>query len=302
MKMNYAATLGLLAVLPGAHASTGWTGEIKSNQNRVEVGQTPDVAWTVSYPTPIDNLVDVVDDEIVTKTKVKLEVRVLGAAWGTAESFYRVQGEFHDGNSWNSILDGFHQNVDATEVVYSGEVESGTTLNLKARGSGSSGKKGGNWYDWRNSSTSTEYIQTLVDGDPAPQLKAGNSLQQNVEDYLSPYLSKDTGNIDIGPRDVIYLVDFNSVDSSGFDLQDIAVLVTFSDPTTTTAPAPVDPSGSTGNGHTNNGHGNNVDGVDSSNPGNSKPGQDSDPTVDDEKKSGSGGKDKGKWWEEEDDD
>ena len=35
---------------------------------------------------------------------------------------------------------------------------------------------------------------------------------------------------------------------------------------------------------TNNGHGNNVDGVDKSNPGKSKDGEDTDPTVDDEKK------------------
>lgn len=35
----------------------------------------------------------------------------------------------------------------------------------------------------------------------------------------------------------------------------------------------------------NNGHGNNEDGVDSSNPGKSKKGEDTDPGVDDEKKS-----------------
>lgn len=38
----------------------------------------------------------------------------------------------------------------------------------------------------------------------------------------------------------------------------------------------------------NNGHGNNEDGVDKSNPGKSKKGEDSDPEVDDEKKSGRG--------------
>ena len=38
--------------------------------------------------------------------------------------------------------------------------------------------------------------------------------------------------------------------------------------------------------NSNNGHGNNEDGVDSSNPGKSKKGEDSNPAVDDEKKSG----------------
>ncbi len=38
-------------------------------------------------------------------------------------------------------------------------------------------------------------------------------------------------------------------------------------------------------GKSNNGHGNNVDGVDSSNPGNSKTGEDTNPLIDDEKKS-----------------
>lgn len=48
----------------------------------------------------------------------------------------------------------------------------------------------------------------------------------------------------------------------------------------------------TDDGKSNNGHGNNVDGVDSSNPGNSKKGEDTDPTVDDEKKNNGNSKDK----------
>ena len=104
----------------------------------------------------------------------------------------------------------------------------------------------------------------------------------------------------------------------GFDLQDLALLVTFydeietdegvfdcegnlisppSDPPADPTPDP-DPdsggdsgsdSGNIGNGNGNNGHGNNVDGVDMSNPGNSPHhADDTDPDVDDEKGNGRG--------------
>lgn len=76
---------------------------------------------------------------------------------------------------------------------------------------------------------------------------------------------------------------FNSDDSTGSDVGD-----------TVSGSNDGDTGKSTGNGNgngkddgkvqDNNGHGNNVDGVDSSNKGKSKQDQDSDPTVDDEKK------------------
>jgi hypothetical protein len=77
----------------------------------------------------------------------------------------------------------------------------------------------------------------------------------------------------------------------GFDLQDLAILVTFYDEVSHNGvtsdcedSSDVTTGGTTGgttSGTGNNGHGNNVDGVDSSNPGNS-PFTDSDPNVDDE--------------------
>ena len=70
----------------------------------------------------------------------------------------------------------------------------------------------------------------------------------------------------------------------GFDLQDMAILVTFSDEVVEEDGTTVDGSDTTYE-KTNNGHGNNADGVDSSNPGNA-PFTDSDPTVDDESTGG----------------
>ena len=81
----------------------------------------------------------------------------------------------------------------------------------------------------------------------------------------------------------------------GFDLQDMALLVSFYDQVqedgtvidcTTEDADEGTIEGDTNKGKTNNGHGNNMDGVDSSNPGNSKAGEDTDPDVDDEKQRG----------------
>ena len=87
--------------------------------------------------------------------------------------------------------------------------------------------------------------------------------QPTIEDFIRQYLDGE-GRIKIGPRDVIYLMELTHTNKQegGFDLQDLALLVTFKV-------------------FGNNGHGNNVDGVDSSNPG-SAPFTDTDPTVDDE--------------------
>jgi hypothetical protein len=51
-----------------------------------------------------------------------------------------------------------------------------------------------------------------------------------IESFIRPYLSED-GKIKIGPRDVLYLMELTHTNPnhSGFDLQDMALLVTFYD-------------------------------------------------------------------------
>ena len=68
----------------------------------------------------------------------------------------------------------------------------------------------------------------LKNGDRVPSTVPalnGNS----IESFLKPYMNTSTKTVQIGDRDLILLMELGqtSPSSSGFDLQDLVVLVTF---------------------------------------------------------------------------
>ncbi len=248
-----------------------WSGEISASDVRVSVGEIPNVQWNVTYPVATVEDVIVIDDgEIIPKRCLDMEVRLLGASWGDPYQYYYVFGELHVNSDDIQLLFGTHDLINSSDVVFNSLVQPGDTIRSSAKGyfskSFPSSPNSGNWGTLYNSWDNTPNVVLLKNGDDAPQLTAGYAMQQDVEDHLAPYMDSTTGKMTLGPRDVVYLFDFNDVDSSGYDLQDFCVLITFIDAecggvvvadTTTTAES----------GKTNNGHGNNVDGIDVSNPG-----------------------------------
>ncbi|QQL46135.1 hypothetical protein [Sulfuriroseicoccus oceanibius] len=232
-KLLVSSLCALAATLPalandGSTQANDWVGNLSASEDRVNVGDTPSLTWNVSYPVSLDDLIDFEGDTLVAKTDVHVEARIVGAGWGTETTFYYVNGSLHNGSGWVNVFHGNQPMVSPSSVVYEDILEAGTSINAAGRGALRTGPDPSSWTSWYVSWNTTPNVIALRDGDKAPQIDPAYEIQQGVEDYLSPYVSAETGLITLGPLDVIYLFDFNDYDSRGFDLQDLAILLTFS--------------------------------------------------------------------------
>ena len=231
---NIILTAFFASCFGSAYAADGWVGQLTASTDRVQVGDIPELSWQVDYPsTGVEDVVDIDEETVTPTTKVRADIRLLGAAWGIDTRFYRVNGYFHNGSTWSDIFNGFHGEISQTAVVKSEIVEAGTSLNMAARGffsnTPSYASSDGTWGSYYISWNTTPNVVLLKNGDAAPQLSSGYAIQQSVQDYLAPYMDGESGTMVLGPRDVVYLFDFNDHGSFGFDLQDFAVLITFTE-------------------------------------------------------------------------
>lgn len=245
-------------------------GSLSANPTLVQVGVKPNLTWNITYPAVVKDIITVTPPGTLTpKQEVDMEVRVIGASvkvvwtnnwgqvtrweWAPTEALVSIAG-----SSYSRIFYDTQNKVVASKVVYKKTVTVGQAINFGGR------YNYDGWSTFYSSTNSTKNVVALVNGD-TPPTTTPMYQQPTIEDFIKPYLDGQ-GKVKIGPKDVIYLMELTHTDKNnpGFDLQDLALLVTFST-------------------KNNNGHGNNVDGVDSSNPGNA-PKTDSNPAVDDEKK------------------
>ena len=101
----------------------------------------------------------------------------------------------------------------------------------------------GNWSNVEISNTSSQYVYVLKDGDQAPNF-VPSSGQASVETFLAGMIDG-SGNVSIGPNDVIYLFELRFVGNYGIDYQDCVMLITLDEGSD--CPAPSNPTGSGGN-------------------------------------------------------
>lgn len=241
----------------------------------VQTGTKPTITWGINYPSVVLDYVTVTQPATVTaKETLDCEIRVLGAGVTVGSSnsngFYFVPTEARlsvDGGSYDRIFYGTNPDVRPDDVVWSGTLDKHDDLKFGGRY-----YYNRRWGPWFSSSGGTQNIRTLVNGEVPPTTYPLHEAP-TLESFLRPYLDGQ-GKVRIGPMDVIVFMELTHYDSqknnSGYDLQDMVLLVTFKS-----------------RAKSNNGHGNNIDGIDSSNPGNAPfIDLDTDPTVDDE---GSGG-------------
>lgn len=249
-----------------------WAGEISASDVTVQVGDIPTIQWSVTYPVGgVEDVIEIEDGEITPKRCLMMDVRLLGASWGNAHRFDYVYGSLQVSGDTTQIFYGYHEQINPAQVVFQELVEPGMTIRASAKGWNSNKvyrrSNKGYWSSTFNSWENTPNVVLLKDGDEAPQLTPTYAIQKDVRGHLSPYMDMSTGKMVLGPRDVVYLFDFNHVNSSGFDLQDFCVLITFRDSECGDAVVVVTDNPKGNGPKNNNGHGNNVDGVDVSNPG-----------------------------------
>lgn len=128
-----------------------------------------------------------------------------------------------NGSAWQRLFYGYQTSVNPSKVLIEMNVAKGDTINLGGRG-----YRDGQWLSLYDTAKSTSNLVMLKNGDRVPsEVPALNG--NTIESFLKPYMDTTTKKVKIGDRDLILLIELGQTDpnNSGFDLQDLVVLVTF---------------------------------------------------------------------------
>jgi hypothetical protein len=204
------------------------TGKLHVSRQMVRTGVKPLLSWEITYPTKIDDIIIIGDDdEIIPKVRTLMEVRVVGAAFqvGSRHTPISLDARVGTGSSWQHLFLGTDSAPDASTVLLRQIVEPGTRIDFAAQAQNGSGS----WYSSRNTLSADPTVQALTNGASVPSYVPAYD-QDTAESFLSQYISSENV-VTVGPRDVVYLFELysNEPSSSYFDMQDIVVVVTFHD-------------------------------------------------------------------------
>ena len=201
-------------------------GTLGVDRDLVRVGMKSQLTWEIEYPAPITSVVDLVPPNIIKPKKdMKMKVRVLGASFQeSVTSFLPVEVQWSKNSaSWSRIYYGLQTNVQPSVPVLQTTVKAGDTINFGGRG-----YRDRDWLPLYNTAQSTKNLVMLKNGDRVPStVPALNG--SSIESFLKPYMDTVTKNVKIGDRDLILLMELGQTNTSasGFDLQDLVILVTF---------------------------------------------------------------------------
>ncbi len=126
-------------------------------------------------------------------------------------------------SAWTSIFSGPNTKINPSSIVLDTTVKAGYIIHFGGRGFYAKA-----WLPLYSSGTDTPNVITLKNGDPLPATNEAFRLGI-IENYLKPYVSGDGKTVQIGNREMLVLMELGQTDPNhyGFDLQDLAVLVTF---------------------------------------------------------------------------
>lgn len=243
------------------------SGSLNVDHSLVRVGAQSQLQWDIQYPSRIDDSVEIVNPHVLKPKKdLKMRVRVLGSsiqkmknnnghgnntdgvdssnpgsdpsktdlsAGVDDETSGNVQSSAQqdipvevvwnkNGSDWTRIFYGFQSKIVPTAVVLNTQVAKGDSIDFGGRGYMDG------WLPLYTTSESTPNVVILMNGDPVPDFIPAYKLGM-IKGYLKPYLSSDFKTLELGENDFIVLMELDESDpaKAGFDLQDLAVLVTF---------------------------------------------------------------------------
>ncbi|MCF6312315.1 MAG: Ig-like domain-containing protein [Verrucomicrobiales bacterium] len=174
--------------------------------------------------------VDPNDGTITAKEDLQVDIQVLGASVSTAPpnpTWYNVQGRIDINGTQQVFFDDDQPGLDGFApgaIFYTDAlIVAGDTILFGGNYVGGPGPH------WTGSSPNPLNTLVLIDGDQPPSY-LGGAGQQDLVTFLSDAGVLDVnGNIDIGPLDVIVVMELTHTDenNSGFDMNDLVLLVTF---------------------------------------------------------------------------
>ncbi|MGJ8632899.1 MAG: hypothetical protein ACSHX7_03190 [Luteolibacter sp.] len=205
----------------------GW---ITASPTVVQTGTKPDLVWSITYPSVVEDFVQIIPPATINPTEeVDVEIRVLGngVTLNSGNSYTYVNAQAllsFDGGSYGSIFYGSNHDVNPSRVVWSREsLQPNQELNFGGR------YYYNGWGPRYRSTDGKQNVRTLVNGDTPPD-KVPSIGAPSLEDFIRPYLD-DEGKVSIGPMDVIVFMelthDDDKQDDAGYDMQDLVLLVTF---------------------------------------------------------------------------
>ena len=222
-----AASTQLSAQANSPSIPVGW---ITAFPTVVQTGTKPTLTWDISYPSVVKDFVEIISPATINpKAELDVEVRVLGngVTVNTSNGGYTfVNAEAtlsFNGGSYNRIFYGTNNNVNPNTIVYS---KTKVLANQKLRFGGRYYYNNA-WGPTFTSQTSGQNVRTLVSGDTPPS-KVPQYGAPTLESFIRPYLGSN-GKVKIGPMDVIVFMELTHTNESdsGYDLQDMVLLVTF---------------------------------------------------------------------------
>jgi hypothetical protein len=207
------------------------TGTLTASPGIVAVGAFPTLNWKINYPTTVEDVVDIEDDEIIPETKVTAQIRVLGAgvtssyADGSNLRFVHTEGYYsYNGGNYERLFAGTNHDVNQNKVVWSGSVEPGCAMRFGGRYYFNN-----KWSNFYSSNDGTNNVRILKNGDSIPTTY-NIATAPSLEDFIKPYLDAG-GKVRIGPMDLIVMMELTHTKAQrnevGYDLQDLVFLVTF---------------------------------------------------------------------------
>lgn len=208
-------------------------GSLTASPQYVQVGSRPILKWGITYPAIVKDIIKITAPGTCTpKVKVSMDVRVIGASvkvvwtnsWGQITRWEWASTEAQvsiNNGSYSRIFYNTQAKVNPSTVVYTSTVLPGKDINFAGR------YYFDGWSTLYKSTNANGNVVALVNGD-TPPTSSPLYQQPTIEDFIRQYLDGE-GRIKIGPKDVIYLMELTHTDKrdGGFDLQDLALLVTF---------------------------------------------------------------------------
>lgn len=202
------------------------TGTLNIDRAMVREGSRSKLDWQIQYPAGVTDVVEVVPPNIIKLKKAQnMRVRVLGASFqASANSYLPVEVMWSKNNSsWTRLFYGNQLNVNPSTLVLDTKVKKNDTINFGGRGF-----RDNAWLPLYNTTSTLPNLVMLQNGDKIPSTTPAFQ-QGQIETFLRPYLLADKKTVSIGDKDLILLIELGQTNpsNSGFDLQDLVVLVTF---------------------------------------------------------------------------
>lgn len=202
------------------------TGTLSVDRSMVRIGSRSQLNWNIQIPEGVTEVVEIVTPNVIKPKKdLKMRVRVLGASFQeTLTSFLPVEVMWSKNNSsWSRVYYGSQLLVNPSNVVLSANIKKNDRINFGGRG-----YRDKSWLPLYNTASDSPNMVMLQNGDKVPATTPAFQ-QGQIESFLRPYLSANKKTISIGDKDLILLMELGQTNpnNSGFDLQDLVVLVTF---------------------------------------------------------------------------